>query len=234
MITRALPGLLNDFGFDFQPLLPRTIEIGDLTAARMDKQKQKMVRANYERGVLLAALANKFNLTAFLEFGTGRGFSSGCVAEFCPGISRIVTVDKDDPSRTRNLLKQARVSMDRMRFVTKMTKDLVVQDSGTGFDLFLIDAQHDGDAVNIDLHFALGVASEKFIMVFDDYNEKFNSVQQAILRAEQSGLFQDVILAMTDGWLIDERIVGDNKPCRERECGSGMVVASVGIPLVCG
>lgn len=231
MKTQSLQDYMRSLQFDCRPFMERTLAIGDLTAARPCKTTGRLIRANYERGLLLAGLSRQYNLSGFLEFGTGRGFSSGCVSEFCPTIRRVVTVDKKTSAQAKDLLLAAKVDVGLIKFVNKDTSSLTIKDTGNGFDLFLIDAQHDGDAVLRDLSFALSVASERFVIVFDDFNDKFCSVQKAILQSEKNGIFDDVTLVMTDGWLIDRRIVGDPNPHIERETGSGMVVALKGFEI---
>lgn len=230
METRALTSILYSLGYDPKPFLPRIIQIGDKTACRLDKDSKKLVRANYERASLLHGLVTHYGLRSFLEFGTGRGFSCGCLADF-GNLGNIVTVDYRASKPVKKLLRQCGVNSDRIQFLTKNSKDLVQSDVTNKFDLVLIDAQHDGEAVDRDLAFALSVLDKRGIIVFDDYNEEFHSVQQSILRAVAEGLFDQAVMVMTDGWLIDERIVGDEKPYRQREINTGMVVAAIGYKI---
>jgi predicted O-methyltransferase YrrM len=67
-----------------------------LTALRQNSEG-KYYRANYERGILLYALVAHFKPTTILEFGTGRGYGSFCMARSLvdhnlPG--KIYTMDK--------------------------------------------------------------------------------------------------------------------------------------------
>ena len=183
-------------------ILDRCAEIGDLTAMRISKQTKLDVRANYERGILLSALANKYALTEFFEIGTGRGFVSGCVAEFCPNISRIMTVDNKNSAEAANLLLKSRVDIRRIRFVSADSLDLTPAIVGGKFDLFFIDGSHEGEDVRKDLNLCLGLAKEKFIVVFDDYSPKFASLKSEIDKFEREGIFDRMFAVQTDGQIF--------------------------------
>lgn len=199
MQTISVTALFSSLGYDYISRKDRCIEIGDKTAVRIEKKTKVPVRANYERGLLLASLADKFSLIEFLEIGTGRGFVSGCVADLCPVIRRIVTVDKSSSARAENLLRECSVDIDRIRFVSADSQSLTSKAIGGSFDLFFLDGLHTGEAIRNDIRLALSLAKKKFIAVFDDYSNKFSSLKKEIDKIENEGVFDSMIAVRTDG-----------------------------------
>ena len=61
------------------PPIEKFWTLGDATALRV-RQDGTFFRSNYERGILLYALVAKHRPNTVLEFGTGRGYGSLCMA----------------------------------------------------------------------------------------------------------------------------------------------------------
>lgn len=214
---------------DYKCSVDDFICIGDLTAIR-NKGSLKY-RKNYERGILLCALVEYFGLHRMLEFGTGRGYAAACVSSLT-SIEEVVTIDKEKPRQAKALMRQAGVSLDNISFITANANQLQPKSIPGTFDLFFIDAQHDGASVRSNFELCSKKARDKFVVVFDDYRNKFPSVKKQI---DKIGSLDQKILVHTDGWLISNpgiKVAKDADVVREgREYGSGLVVGLKGYQI---
>jgi predicted O-methyltransferase YrrM len=220
---------VNWCGYDYKPHVNRYIEIGDQTAIRTLKGTDKTYRRNYERGILLVAIAKHFHLTRFLELGTGRGYSVAALTEFCPTMQRLVTVDRVSCPDAKRLMSDCSVDVSRVEFVDANTSRLRPDQINGKFDFFFIDAEHTGRAVRQDCFFCRQKAKAPYVIVFDDYRKRFRSVKAVI---DQMTQFDEMILVHTDSWIIKNECIkkaGDaDQIIDEKEHGSGMVVATKG------
>lgn len=223
-----LDQFLAKIKYDYKPYLDRCIQIGDKTATRPGKAPNVLIRANYERGILLTALANTFGLTDFLEIGTGRGFVSGCVAEFCPTIRRIITVDRKNPETAKSSLKEASVDVSRIEFKTCLSSKLSKNDFSGKFNLFFIDGSHQVKDVTQDAELAFSLCDNRAAFVFDDHRPSLPGVHLAMKNLQVVEYLQQKLLVNTAGWLIENLTIGGPEET-EKERDGGMVVALYGL-----
>lgn len=185
---------IENLGVDL-PSVDRFWKLGDLTGLRVRKDSSDgFYRANYERGMLLYALVEKYRPLSVLEFGTGRGYGCLCMAwsmenNAIPG--RIYTIDMvahdekiewpidwgDGAGPT-----VARLSREDVwhKVVPKKWLDHIVELHGFSgqvmgkyqtrdVDMAFIDGGHGYEAVRSDFFSVLDVASDRFGVLFDDY-----------------------------------------------------------------
>jgi Predicted O-methyltransferase len=180
MKTIHIKQKLNDLGIDFDSVVLGDFDsIGEFTAKRQrsrdDANYAKVgafYRSDYERGILLYFLARCYNLTSFLEIGTGRGYSTLCVAKafYDAGIKgRIVTVDPKNEEKFVNVLEQVfpKEWLNCVEFV-KGTSEEAIPHFKENFDLVYIDGDHSYASTKRDWE----LVKDKFthFVVFDDYH----------------------------------------------------------------
>jgi len=223
--------LLEKLEFDPAPYLKRCKEIGDVAAYR--EIKGIRYRRNYERGLLVLALAHRFNLKQFLEFGTGRGYVCG-VLEDMANLDRIVTIDINSVKLAKKILEPV-IDVSNVEFLEKDTLSLRGDDVNGKFDFCFVDALHTGEAVQNDYMYFLSKAEDRYVVVFDDYRKLFPDVKETINRIAASQQFDNMFLVHTDGWLIKNKMIKQapdaDKVVDGKELKSGMVVGIKGYEL---
>ena len=171
-------------------------KLGDLTSLWKD-EKGNFWRLNYERGPLLYALVAKLRPTNILEFGTGGGFSTLCMAWAMSDHSidgKIFTIDRFSPqvpferpiSYGNEFLPHIE-SMSLNELWSKAAqnnwlKHIVVLNGYSGeimnntkfpkIQLAYIDGAHYYDAVKHDFYSTLSVIDKDFGILFDDYIQR--------------------------------------------------------------
>ena len=159
-------------------------------------QKTKIKTINYERGILLYSLIAKYRPKNVLEIGTAEGYSALCMAwamtdckingkiftvdpkPFDVPIEREITWEKNSKNNTimlstkelwnkfanKEWIKKIEVFTGFSgEILEKKTKELPKMDMG------FIDGHHRYEAVTHDFHAFLQIASENFLLLFDDY-----------------------------------------------------------------
>ena len=176
------------------PPIEKFWTLGDATALRV-RQDGTFFRANYERGILLYALVAKHRPNTVLEFGTGRGYGSLCMAwamrDF--GITGTInTIDMVSPSKrfkwpiiwpgsneanvrhlSRHDVWQEVAKSSWMKHIDNMVglSGAVMQSySGRPVDFAFIDAGHGYQSVRHDFIMSLQHASDSIGVLFDDYS----------------------------------------------------------------
>lgn len=166
--------------------------LGDLTALWMDEQR-RFWRLNYERGPLLYSLIAKYRPKNVLEFGTGSGFSTLCMAwamsDF--GINgKIFTIDRYsidskferpinynesflpqiESISLRELWKKAAQSdwLKHIETITGYSGEAIVRTKLPKIQLAYIDGAHHYEAVKHDFYSTLDLVDEEFGILFDD------------------------------------------------------------------
>ena len=213
--------LFTEWDFDYLSYKDKVCSIGDICAIRTNDVGE-LFRRNYERGMLLLAVAWKYQLCRLLEFGTGRGFVVACVS-LLDSIQDIYTIDRARERRTIGVAKKAGFLDSRTHFIQKNSFKLKSVDLQDDFDLVFIDGEHSEKAVKNDFKIALQHTTKKAIIVFDDYRNKHKEVKKYIKL-----LKYDKLLVSTDGWIYDNIMIathGDaDKVIDNKEMGSGQVI----------
>lgn len=240
MRSMNIVDFLKSISFDYDHglksyIVPRIIEIGDFTAIReLKRQKNskfEKYRKNYERALLMVALARTFHLSNFLEFGTGRGFV--CASLLALGKMDIIsTIDKQSPDKAKFLIEAAGLNSNRINYITADANKMKPGDLKHDYDLVFIDAQHDGESVKLNYDLVKTKLKDRSVIVFDDYRRKFKSVKNEIDRMP----FKYKLLIHTDGWIIDnygiqlaqdaDEVIDATEYGSGKEFGSGMVICS--------
>ncbi len=223
MKTTNICDMCDAIGFDYFQKIDEFIRIGDVTAIRHLKKQQ--YRKNYERGILMVALARLIKARRVLEFGTGRGYVCACLVGMVESIEEVVTIDKENPDVVVDKFSQLGLSLDKMKFVTGNANNLSKDDVSGEFDLVFIDAQHDGKSVKSNYEYAKSKCHDDTIIVFDDYRSKFPSVKSVIDKIKMNK-----IIIQTDGWVIENVCIDKardaDKVVKGKEFNSGMVVGT--------
>lgn len=166
--------------------------LGDLTSLWMD-EKKKFWRLNYERGYLLYALVAKYRPTNVLEFGTGGGYSTLCMAWAMNDFNingKIFTIDKYsidseferpinydknflphvESISLKELWKKAAQSdwLRHIEIITGYSGEAVTHAKLPKIQLAYIDGAHHYDAVKHDFYSTLDLVDEEFGILFDD------------------------------------------------------------------
>jgi len=212
--------------FDYRIYIENVLRIGDSTAIR--ELKGVMYRRNYERGLLLMGIINKFSSTKFLEFGTGRGFATAC-ALFAKSDLEITTIDSKSSEHSKDLICSLGIDVSPVSFLGVDSKSLSAKDIGDGFDLVFIDGGHDYKSVKNDYEIAVKCC-KKGIIVFDDFRNKHAGVKKFI-----KSLDVTKILVNTQGWIWKNKMMAKTKDgdgiVDGKEHKSGQVVVPVNIDL---
>jgi predicted O-methyltransferase YrrM len=203
----------------------KIIEIGDQTAIRIKNGIK--YRRNYERGLLLFSLVNHFKVRKFLEFGTGRGFSTACALLADPSIE-MFTIDSVSSSAAKNLLLELKFELKNVHFIESDSTKLGYK-LPNDFDLVFIDGGHDYDTVKNDYQIALAHCS-RGIILFDDYRNKHKGVKKVIKKIKK-----EKILVNSDGWIFENKLiheVGDADNILDgKETASGQVIVPIGLSI---
>lgn len=226
MKAREIVDFVNCLDFPL-PEAERFWKLGDATALRVD-ENGRYYRANYERGILLYALVAKYRPRAILEFGTGRGYGSLCMAwamEDFKIAGRIYTIDFMSPdevfewpinwgegprverlSRSQVWPKAAPITrLNRIEELTGFSGQAMNHWHGPKIELAFIDAGHNYNAVRHDFYSVLNVAADHFGILFDDYNPKAEFGVQHLIDKEVAPNFDAQLIYTDRRWPGGER-----------------------------
>ena len=222
MLDMDILSLLTEWDIDKDEYVDVVREIGDVCAIRKTK-KGVTFRRDYERGILLIAVALHFNCRKALEFGTGRGFVTGCLS-LVPMIRSIYTIDILPAQKTvGHLDKLDCVDRSKVHFINRNTFKISDKSLPNDFDLVFIDGEHNRKAVSNDFKIAIRHTTDDAIIVFDDYRNKHKEVKRYI----RSLKYKKRVVS-TDGWIYENIMIskhGDaDKVDKGRERGSGQVI----------
>jgi len=214
--------LCDAWEFPYKDYIDRVLAIGDVCAIREDK-KGKPFRRDFERAFVVMAAAHRYKATRILEFGTGRGFVTGCLT-MLDHVKYICTIDKLKTEPIVELMsKLDDIDMKKIRFISKNSYKIEPDDIGIGYDLSFIDGEHTARAVDNDFQLSLRCCIDDGIIVFDDYREKHAGVKKFI-----KSLDFDKAIVNSDGWLYKNRMInkhGDaDKVVDGKEYESGQVI----------
>jgi hypothetical protein len=196
-------------------------KLGDLTSLWKDDMGN-FWRLNYERGPLLYALIAKLRPTNVIEFGTGNGFSTLCMAwamsdydidgkiftvdRFTPDISFEVSVNHDEDFSPRiellslnELWSKAAHSdwLKHIEIVSGYSGEVMNKTQFPKIQFAYIDGAHHYEAVKHDFYSTLGVIDEKFGILFDDCMERSHYGVKEFIENEIDKNF-DAMLIDTD------------------------------------
>jgi len=215
--------LFDIFKFSYHGYIERILQIGDMTAIR--KLHGKLYRRNYERGLLVSAIAKTYNCKNFLEFGTGRGFTTACVLEINPNIC-VTTIDNDHSQKARVFLNELKINTDNVNFINSSSKT-IADKLTNNFDLVFIDGGHDYKTIKSDFR----IAAQKCIngiIVFDDFRKKHLEVRKFI-----KNLSLKKYLINSDGWIFKNELIhlaGDADCVKDNhEVHSGQILIFIGL-----
>ena len=229
--------------------------IGDLTALRQDSAG-RFYRSNYERGLLLYSLVARYRPRTILEFGTGRGYGSICMAWSLVehGIDgRVYTIDRiasdekqswwiDSGSGPRaEMLSLAEVWpshfdrpwLDRITCLNGDSTQVMAAWTKKRLprvDLAFIDGGHRYQVVKHDFYSVLSVASPRFQVLFDDYVEKESFGVHKFVDDEVAPLFElEALLADSSE---SRRASTPIRRCRAWPCSTASGQGSTGIEFL--
>jgi len=177
--------------------------LGDATSLSEETHGQRL---EFHRGPLLYSLISYLKPKKILEFGTGGGYSTLCMAKALDdnGIdSHIYTIDRvgNDEKIDRFFKLPDDVSPQKKKISNKEIWELTTKDSWrqkitpisgysgiaidqikvNDFDFCYIDGNHSYDGTKHDFFSFLNIASKKFSILFDDYiDREFYGVKQFV------------------------------------------------------
>ena len=187
---------VDNFVSELEVKLPpheKFLKLGDFTSLWQD-ESGNFVRLNYERGPLLYALIAKFKPKNVLEFGTGGGYGTLCMAWAMNDYNidgKIYTIDRysQDLSFDRPInyteefsptvehlslkeLWSKIASTDWLKHIEPLTGysgEIMSKYKFPKIDFAYIDGHHVFRAVEHDFYAFLNVSSNDFHILFDDY-----------------------------------------------------------------
>lgn len=219
MIKTNILTLFKKLKFDYASHEKEVIRIGDSTAIR--ELRGQPYRRNYERALLLMALASHFRCSRFLEFGTGRGFVTAAIASLKIPVH---TIDHKPTDIAKQLITDLGISVSNITFIGKPS-DKIKASKLPIFDLVFIDGGHDYPSVRNDFILAKKVCKKGFI-VFDDFRKKHGEVKKFIKRIRRPKL-----LVNTDGWVYDNAMINKARDAdgvsEGKETKSGQVIIPI-------
>ena len=110
--------LFEKYGFNYLAYKDIVLKIGDICAIRT--KNGKSFRRNFERALLVMAVANQYRSTKVLEFGTGRGFVTGCLS-LLDNVKEVWTIDKlSDAEKIMSAIPE--IQMNKIKFISMLIK----------------------------------------------------------------------------------------------------------------
>jgi hypothetical protein len=217
---------ISELGVDM-PALDTFHKMGDITALRHDADTG-FYRSNYERGPLPYAIVAAHRPKVVLEFGTGRGYGSLCMArafvdhdidgQIYTVDSRTYTEKHPWPLDTGTGARIESLSwadvwpehfpqewLDRLQLQNGLSTDIMDNWRSSGLpypDLAFIDGGHDYLTVQFDYYSTLRVANPSLRILFDDYAGKPGFGVQKLVDEEVSHHFTAEILLPGDNTLL--------------------------------
>ena len=191
-IKDKLPELVHE-----PPDWPTIVRIGDLTKLRA-RADGSFHRPNFESGLLLQALVRRSRPARILEIGTGRGFSTLCMARAlreCGVDGRILTldvkgyaepqpwaIDTGDGARVRPLslrdVWEAHFEPDLLSRIEHRTATSLralgelLRNRSFAPQFVYVDGDHSWSVVRHDVYASLLLAEQPFRILLDDYQPR--------------------------------------------------------------
>ncbi len=213
-----LDEFLNTLGVKL-PNREKLIELAD-NLAYFKAGENEIINANYERGVLLYALIQKFRPKNVLEFGTAKGFGTLCMAwamedqkidgtiytiDYIGQDTQIENISKNEngfhiENTTRKHLWERTAPkewIEKIKVLVGHSGDIISKTNLPKIQMFFIDAAHFYWGVKHDYYQSLKLADSKYTILFDDYIERSEYGVKKLIDDEVSKYF-DVIKIKTD------------------------------------
>ena len=220
---------LDDLGFSLDDFVLGDFDlIGEYCAKKqrgrdsdLYKTAGAFFRPNYERGLLISALIQEYDVKSFLEIGFGRGYGTLCaaMAMYENGGGTITTVDPNLDQNHINMLKQIfpQEWFDMVNFVNKPSQDYLFEHDDK-FDFIYIDGDHRYEAVKRD--WELCERRYEQLLLFDDYVEGKNDSSE-IQCAEVIDQIEDDSKELI---IMDRRIFFDDRRISDDDINYGQVL----------
>ena len=184
------------------------------------KQGSGRERRDYGRGQLLHALVRRYAPHKVLEIGTGRGYSSYCMARALEGQDRTFTITSIDiipPDKTFEFMTYPDGSVNtcfaallaehlgeeswRIKFKTGRSIKVLPKLKGP-YDLIFVDGKHKKKAVISDIDWALRLSHPGTVICLHDYkNHRTPEVTAAIVeRLDKLAVGRKLFEVVTEGY----------------------------------
>ena len=197
LVKEEYTEFLDSLKISKYPSLDEFQKIGDMTALFFDKNQNKFLDLNYERGQLLYSLITKLRPSNVLEIGTAAGYGTLSMAWGMHDNNidgKIYTIDPisiftetsrpiNDNLRGEPEIKKVSVNDIWKAIAKKEWIQKIIPISGYSgeilkkqdlpkFDFIFIDGAHFFDGVKHDFLASLNHANENFSILFDDYVDR--------------------------------------------------------------
>ena len=170
-------------------------------------------RPNYERGILMYYLTQKYNFKSILELGFGRGYATLCMAKaMCDNNidGKIITVDPDfNQEHMSNIFKIfPKEYFEKIDFINTTSDDFFDQNKRE-FDFVYIDGDHRYEGVKRDWENSKKVCN-KYVL-FDDYCERDQQDIECAKLINEIKDFEKELILMDRRIFTDDRKISDEK-----------------------
>lgn len=179
------------------------------------KEHGAFYRANYERGILIYYLVQKYQVSSMLEIGFGRGYGTICAlmgmahAKIDGKVTTIDPIlDEMQLNKLAQLYPEVATRLHYMQGTSKQAFESGTLDIG-GYDMAYIDGDHSEAGVRYDCEHVVPITNK--VILFDDYHLEETEEHIRCKKAIDEVEGDKVLIRMDRRLFLDERQYTDEQ-----------------------